>query len=296
MIKDMVFFGEKGLTTTSANHIANMAKEYIEEKEAKLSNISFVTESIKLIDSVNGNLHILSHESNESTFNSIEKELKNIADATSLISWLREAIKAKEMMMESIKKLDVKTYVEEILNLEYPKLMLHPKPKTADFYVSQLSVDERCRFYENQSASAVFGKYIHKNGAFSKARKEYIDKTQSPNVLVGTGKDSMIKNYTSRYDNEEIENTFFALQNIHRNSQATTNKMLYDIDLKVRVSTDIYNADNVVSYDKYTALTEKYSLMLKKYIEEEKAIISDYKIIIPSRLTAIYDLIRNLVK
>ena len=29
MEKDLVFFGEQGLTSTSANHIANLAKEYV---------------------------------------------------------------------------------------------------------------------------------------------------------------------------------------------------------------------------------------------------------------------------
>lgn len=46
MQKDLVFFkkeGEEGvaLTSTSANHIANMAKEYIQGMETQLNNVSF---------------------------------------------------------------------------------------------------------------------------------------------------------------------------------------------------------------------------------------------------------------
>lgn len=47
MQKDLVFFkkeGEEGvaLTSTSANHIANMAKEYIQGMETQLDNVSFL--------------------------------------------------------------------------------------------------------------------------------------------------------------------------------------------------------------------------------------------------------------
>ena len=47
MQKDLVFFkkeGEEGvaLTSTSANHIANMAKEYIQGMETQLNNVSFL--------------------------------------------------------------------------------------------------------------------------------------------------------------------------------------------------------------------------------------------------------------
>ena len=38
-----VFFGEHGLTSTSANHLANIAQEKIVSNEAKLKNLNFVT-------------------------------------------------------------------------------------------------------------------------------------------------------------------------------------------------------------------------------------------------------------
>ena len=36
------FFGEQGLTMTSANHVANLAKEFYEGLEAKLNATSFI--------------------------------------------------------------------------------------------------------------------------------------------------------------------------------------------------------------------------------------------------------------
>lgn len=41
-----VFFGEHGLTSTSANHLANIAHEKIVSNEAKLKNLNFVTMTV----------------------------------------------------------------------------------------------------------------------------------------------------------------------------------------------------------------------------------------------------------
>ena len=41
-MQDLVYFSDNGLTTTSANHLANKAKEYVAQLENELKNISFV--------------------------------------------------------------------------------------------------------------------------------------------------------------------------------------------------------------------------------------------------------------
>lgn len=57
MQKDLVFFkkeDEEGvaLTSTSANHIANLAKEYIQGVEAQLNNISFFNVEVARVQQV----------------------------------------------------------------------------------------------------------------------------------------------------------------------------------------------------------------------------------------------------
>ncbi len=47
------YFSEDGITSTSANHLCNVAKEKYLLLEEKLNNINFVEESVKLIDSDN---------------------------------------------------------------------------------------------------------------------------------------------------------------------------------------------------------------------------------------------------
>ena len=55
---DKIFFGNNGLTSTSANYIANKAKEYIAELEIKFSKIGFVDEKLSFSRRYNKNTNI----------------------------------------------------------------------------------------------------------------------------------------------------------------------------------------------------------------------------------------------
>jgi hypothetical protein len=47
-----VFFSEKGLTSTSASHLADLAQETILGNETKLKNISFITTKVDIVGSL----------------------------------------------------------------------------------------------------------------------------------------------------------------------------------------------------------------------------------------------------
>ena len=49
--KNKIFFGEKGISSTSANHLANIAKQMVDQENAKLDATSFVTTQVKLLSS-----------------------------------------------------------------------------------------------------------------------------------------------------------------------------------------------------------------------------------------------------
>lgn len=44
-----VFFGEKGITSTSANHLANLAKECMESNRRALEGVGFITSTVRLL-------------------------------------------------------------------------------------------------------------------------------------------------------------------------------------------------------------------------------------------------------
>lgn len=91
------FFGDKGLTSTSANHIANLAKEAYERLEAKLNTTSFIRETITVIGSTAETTVKLAQTG---LITSAPNILKEICEYKSLIAWLREAIIEKENLFK----------------------------------------------------------------------------------------------------------------------------------------------------------------------------------------------------
>lgn len=57
MKKDLIFFSDndRGLTSTSANHVANMAKEMIRGLEAELETLVFYSTEVSLIGNDSAN-------------------------------------------------------------------------------------------------------------------------------------------------------------------------------------------------------------------------------------------------
>ena len=222
MKKDYIFFEKYGdnptLTSTSANHIANMAKEYILNLESEIDNIKFYTTKITIIGTDKEN--ILSKGLTDISF--IPKYLKEIAKAKSLIAWIREGIKAKENLLREIEMFTSEDYAEKF-NIPIPQFPKKKSVLTEDEYYSQLSLKERNEYYSLETEAAVIGKVIHNRGSIAKERSKYLLILQNPNNIEGTGRDTIIKSYEPTISQTQIEKVFFELQKRHREVQARLN-------------------------------------------------------------------------
>lgn len=107
-MENKVFFGERGLTSTSANHVANLAKEFISSNENYLNSISFINCKVGLIGSDKDQTYSLGVQN----LNDIEVILADIAKCKALIAWLREAIKAKNALISDINNLNISSYCQ----------------------------------------------------------------------------------------------------------------------------------------------------------------------------------------
>lgn len=90
MKQDYAFFAAQGLTATSADFVANLAKEMLRKYEATIDSISFVREEFSTIDS--NTRTVLAAGMNSGECRDIERVLDNIVSLKSLIAWLRDAI------------------------------------------------------------------------------------------------------------------------------------------------------------------------------------------------------------
>lgn len=299
MQKDLVFFkkeGEEGvaLTSTSANHIANLAKEYIQGVETQLNNICFFNAEVALVGNVGGASTIQTGVLPEALGN-LQSMLEGVVQAKSLIAWLREAIKAKENLMKGLQTVSLEDWCKEngIVKPETPN---YGHILTEVEYYASLPIKERNRYYQLETEAAVFGKYIHPDGHLSDARKELEDKLQHPHKVDGKGRDALIYTYTPTVVVAEVDNVFFELQKKHREVQAQLNAMKYSCEQAINESINKVNTEYMTASQKCQAELKDVLGAFKTWKDEKSQKYSKLKIVVPNSLLGIYNTINSLGK
>lgn len=289
--KDMIFFGENGITSTRANHIANIAKELTHQLETELAEISFLDRSVSLIGSKEK--HYLNIGNKNVNF--VPTHLHNIAKYKSLIAWLREAIKAKDRLIKGIKNLSFQEYCD-LKGVQLPAAPENPREYTEDEYIATLSIKDRNRYYYLDTVCAVIGKAIHPEGIYSQARKELFKKLNNPYYLDGAGRDSNIYQCEASVPVKDVDEVFFNLQNQYREYQAQLNGIKHSIqDAVLKENTkraSLYNEE----LDKYSSERNILKSQLTCYINDKLKEILEYKIVIPNDLLSVYEEVKKVGK
>ncbi|MDE7412790.1 MAG: hypothetical protein K2N05_03230 [Muribaculaceae bacterium] len=295
MKRDMIFFSTngQGLTLTSANHVANLAKEMIRREEAALSNITLYSTSVALIGSSSSEC-LSTGSTSEELESSIDK-LYNIAKAKSLIAWLREAIKAKERLFNEVQLLNVGKYAE-IKGITIPEMPEKGEPLTEDDYYSSLSVDERNRYYHYETLAAVLGKAIHPGGSLADAREDLDRRIRQPREITGEGRDTLVYSYSPTVHNDLVDDIYFRLQKQYREAQAKVNAFKHECKKAISESITALNAEYLRKLSEYRDAMQLLNAEFSEYVERRSAEIGDYKILIPSSLKDIFEKVSGLGK
>lgn len=291
----MIFFSSegKGLTSTSANHVANMAKEMIRGLMAELSELQFYSTDVALIGEERGN-RLVNGASEENLAGVIDK-LFRVAKAKSLIAWLREAIKAKE---ELIKKTRIIT-LEEYAKQEGIKLEEEPTPRpemTEDQYIATLDLKERCRYYEVETLASTLGKEIHPEGAFADARESLLKKLDRPHSVSGEGRDTLIYTYIPSVAISNVEDVYFRLQKLYREAQAEVNVRKHECRKAVTEENIARDSEYVARLSEWTNTRKLLESQRSEYVRSRVKQLGEMRIIIPESLRNIYDEVSRLGK
>lgn len=290
MKKDEIFLGENGLTTTSASHIADLAKEFIRSLEEQIDGISFTNCSIHLMGS--NDYQPITIGSSIDDLKDIANKACRIAEAKSLIAWLREGIKARNNLFTELEEMSVRDYCS-LLGREYPTAKDIPM-YTEDDEIAKLSIKDRNRYFSMQTFASTFGKIVHPNGSLSTARKQLQNKISNPNLVKGDGRDSIIYSYSGSVPQETVDEEYFKLQASHRAYQAEFNKMAHEISERVLVQQNKDEAERMIILENQNAVI---AILLKEfeiYKESEVQRLSKLKIIIPDELSNIYTVVNSL--
>lgn len=282
------FFGASGLTATSANHIANMAKEFYRKLESEVNNFHAFNVDVKIIGSDEVMRTVNGTSSEE--FALIPEKLRKIAECKALIAYLREAIKERENVYDKVCKYED---TEARNKLEKP----HPVRKlTAEDVLATWTLGQLNKFYELEAKCATLGKYIHEGGMFNTKRQSYHETLQKPITVSGKGRDLLAEECKPTLSSKEIDDMFFKLQDEYRSTQAEFNGMKHTID-------EAIEQDNVQelnrykkAYAEYTAKLEEITIAEEQYRDAALKEIQKLKIVIPSHLQSIYTEISSLSK
>lgn len=285
------FFSEKGLTATSANHLANIAKELIKEDESYLKNLNFIESWVSLL--VGGNEKLTKIGLND--VNSVKDKITRIANMSSFIAWVREAIKAKKEATNEIVNLNIEEWAKE-QNIELPKEVGYYSPYSTEDVLKTFSIKELNEYYSLEAIAAKLGIFIHPSGGLSNARDNLIDKINNPVATLGHGSETLITRHVPSVPVEEVNKVFIDLQNVHREVNARLNQIKYFIEQTIQQK-------NTERREKYKRDLSEHSLKNKEvrndfesYKAQKLKEVQNLKIIIPKDLEEIFNYLNNIGK
>lgn len=296
------FFGDNGLTSTSANHIANLAKEYVRNAQEKLSAVRFYSEKVGVLDGKN---EILSKKGLTEEYTRVIPDIiDRIAECHSLIAFLREAIKEKERLaLEAEHYTDKEAWDEIDMTKKAIKELIPDSPTypTIDDIKAEWSIGEQEKYLTLEATAAAIGKQIHEDGCISNARIDLMKKLQDPVKLDLNGSDTIYHKYEATTSLEVVDEVYNSLQAKYRSVQAELNGMKKKLEDEVTKRTLAINEEHAIKMKEYDVakgetdsmerqVLEKQALTRAKLLEEVK----NLKIVIPKRLTNIYEILKNL--
>ena len=223
-----IFFGEHGLTSTSATHLANIAQETIVSHEEKLKNLNFVTTKVDIVGSPTHSEKMVNIGYDEAFLGQIRSILEEIAEMNAFCAWVREAVKAKDKELNAIDEMDIDVWCEEN-GFELAKEPIRPRRIYENDIIAKMNVRERNEYYQLEAIAATIGKCIHKEGPLSSARKELQNKMVKPFSTEGSGHEMLIYSHVPSVEPQKVEDIFFELQKWHRSNEQQLNKIKFDI-------------------------------------------------------------------
>ena len=288
-----VYFGPSGITSTEGNHLANIAKELQNAATERLNSVKFFNTSVAVIGS--SDKQIMSKGID--TLEYIQSDLQIIASMNAFCAWVREAIKEKESQANFVRRTSMEDWAESN-GIEIPTSPTFPKdpsPITEQQVVDTWDINKRNKYFRLEAFAATYGKYIHPEGAYNKARKKAHTALNNPITTEGTGRDLILYYTEASVPVEHVDKMFMMLQDQYRNYEKELNCMKAEIKEEVNaLTTQAYNQYQK-ELDEHNARTREYNSawneLRSKFIAwrtNESERISKLKIAIPDALKPVF--------
>ena len=291
-----IYFGEEGMTSTSANHVSAMANVMVQDIKNRLMGLRLYEKSIRVI----GDAEVMVETVNN-TLPDIAEGVKQICKANALIAWLREAVKERENAQTYIQNMTLDDWMKK-QGIEKPTSPVPPTMPRINFqdYATildtGLTVKEYNRFVELNSALAVYGEMIHEKGLLTRQKSELQRIRQNPTEVKESGRDTIITQYRVDVNiDTDLDKLYTQLQSEYRQLQAEKNGIEAKfsnlaMDYQTR-KMDEWKAAKA-QYDRDCMAVNSqlvgYDAQMKEWKKQRLEELAALKIIIPNDLKALY--------
>ena len=291
-----IYFGEEGMTSTSAQHVSAMANVMVQDVKQHLMGLRLYEKSIRVIGDVECKV-----EEVNNTLPEISDGVKQICKANALIAWLREAVKEREQAQQYIQDMTLDKWME-LQGIEKPASPVPPMMPKINFQDYKtildtgLTVKEYNRFVELNSALAVYGEMIHDKGLLTRQKNELARIMQNPTEVKESGRDTIITTYKVDVNiGVDIDKLYTELQSEYRKLQAEKNgieakfsNLAMDYQTRKmeewKAAKSQYDRDLTRVNSELVGIQTRMQEWKKQRLEELAAL----KIIIPNDLKALY--------
>ena len=282
------YFGEKGLTSTSANYLANVGQEALAGYKATLDNLRWYSETMVLLSSgkevpmVNGNTPSL---------NGIKFIIDEMSEINAFCAWIREAIKTKEILETEFPDFD-----EWKADKETVSAPARPQSFSTADVIAEFDIKKLNEYLTLEAYAATLGKLIHQGGSISTARTRLHSVLENPNSVEKMDNDVVITRYTPILKAEEVDDWYMQLQNKYREVERQLNQIKYQIKEEVAKR-------NLAAQTQYNTELRKYNSeqeqLFAEYRTEKEAYrneVSKLKIVVPLQLETTLNYLQSLGK
>lgn len=284
--KYKVFFAEKGITSTSANHVSNKGKELLKSEQAVLDNINFVNTTASLLSG--GESRTITKGMSTDSFESMHKTIAKIANLNAMSAWIHEAIKAKTEILEYVQSLSIDKWAKE-QNIELPNAPGKEFPITESDVIGTWDVAKRNKYYVYESYCSLVGKFIHPKGAFYEAKAQMNNAVQNPNKVEGSGRDAIIYSYEPSMPISDVNVEYNWLSTELRHKEAEFNKMKQEIVDAITedkfAKAQKFDDEYAKYVDTMESIRNKFDMWKTKTVKE----VSALKIYLPQGPKQTYD-------
>lgn len=291
-----IYFGEEGMTSTSANHVSAMANVMVQDIKNRLMGLRLYEKSIRVIGDAE-----VTVETVNNTLPDIAEGVKQICKANALIAWLREAVKERENAQTYIQSMTLDDWMKK-QGIEKPTSPVPPTMPRINFqdYATildtGLTVKEYNRFVELNSALAVYGEMIHEKGLLTRQKSELQRIRQNPTEVKESGRDTIITQYRVDVNiDTDLDKLYTQLQSEYRQLQAEKNGIEAKfsnlaMDYQTRKMDEWKAAKAQFDRDCMAVNSQLvgYDAQMKEWKKQRLEELAALKIIIPNDLKALY--------